>query len=213
MPTTDTRARSGAVSALDVTQLVRIATHIGALAPLAWLAYRAFSNTLTVNPVQAVVQATGLTGIRLLMLSLACTPLFTLFKFRPALAVRRALGLYGFLYIALHFAAFAVLDFGLDLGLIWIEVSEKPYIIVGVLGLLILTPLAITSTKGWQKRLGKTWKTVHRAFYVAMALGVLHFWWSQKADLNEALFLYAPIVALLLLARLPAVKRWAASKR
>jgi methionine sulfoxide reductase heme-binding subunit len=212
MSTTDTRVKAGAAGAPDLTHLVRIATHIGALAPLAWLAYRAFANMLTVNPVQAVVQNTGLTGIRLLMLSLACTPLFTLFRFRPALAVRRALGLYGYMYIALHFTAFAVLDFGLDLGLIWLEISEKPYIIVGVLGLLILTPLAITSTKGWQKRLGKSWKTLHRAFYGAMALGVLHFWWSQKADLNEALFLYAPILVLLLLARVPAVKRWAARR-
>jgi sulfoxide reductase heme-binding subunit YedZ len=192
---------------------LRPLVHVGAWVPLAYLLYGWFTGGLGVNPIQYLVQNTGLTGIRLLMLSIACTPLVTLFQFRPAQTVRRALGLYGFMYIVLHFAAFAILDFGLDLELILIEIAEKPYIVIGVLALLSMIPLAITSTRGWQKRLGAAWKRLHRVFYVTMVLGVVHYWWSQKADLNEALLIYAPILLLLFIARIPAVRRAIAARR
>ncbi len=201
------------MKALNNGAWLRPLVHVGAWVPLAYLLYGWFSGGLGVNPIQHLVQSTGLTGIRLLMLSIACTPLITLFQFRPAQTVRRALGLYGFMYIALHFATFAILDFGLDLELIFLEITEKPYIVLGTLALLSMIPLAITSTRGWQKRLGAAWKRLHHVFYVTMVLGVTHYWWSQKADLNEALLIYAPILLALFIVRVPAVRRAIAARR
>jgi sulfoxide reductase heme-binding subunit YedZ len=170
-------------------------------------------GTLGVNPVQKLMQQTGQSGIRLLMASIACTPLTTLTGWRAPGVARRAFGLYGFFFIAVHLMIFSVLDFGLDLELIKIEITEKPYIIAGALGFLALLPLAITSTRGWMKRLGGAWKRLHRLFYTAMALGIVHYWWSQKNPLNEALFVYAPVILLLLAARLPAFRRAIAAVR
>jgi methionine sulfoxide reductase heme-binding subunit len=162
---------------------------------------------LGVNPVQKLIQESGEAGIRLLMLSIACTPARILFGFKQAATVRRALGLYGFAFVCLHLFAFAFLDFRLDLELILIELTEKPYIVAGTLAFLLMIPLAITSTKRWQKQLGKAWQTLHRVFYAVMPLGVLHFWWSQKADLNQALTIYAPVLLLLLAVRIPALRQ------
>lgn len=187
--------------------------HAGALIPGIVLLVGYYTRTLGVNPIQKIIQETGETGIRLLMLSMACTPVITLFRFRAAALVRRALGLYGFAYIAAHLFTFSVLDFGLDLELIGQEIFEKPYIVAGLTAFALLIPLAVTSTRGWIRRLGKTWKLLHRAFYVALALGILHFWWSQKAELNQALLIYAPLLALMLAVRVPAVRRWFANRR
>jgi sulfoxide reductase heme-binding subunit YedZ len=162
---------------------------------------------LGVNPVQKLIQESGEAGIRLLMASLACTPARILFGFERAATVRRALGLYGFAFVGLHLFAFTVLDFRLDLELILIELTEKPYIAAGSLAFLLMIPLAITSTKRWQKRLGKAWQTLHRSFYIVMPLGVLHFWWSQKADINQALTIYAPLLILMLAVRIPALRQ------
>jgi methionine sulfoxide reductase heme-binding subunit len=191
---------------------IRVVAHCGALLPGIILLIGYFSKSLGVNPVQKIIQETGETGIRLLMLSMVCTPLVTLFRFRAAGLVRRALGLYGFYYIAAHLFAFSVLDFRLDLELIAQEVFEKPYIVAGLSAFVLLIPLALTSTRGWMKRLGKTWKTLHRVFYGALALGILHFWWSQKAELNQALLIYAPLLGLMLAARIPAIRRWFARR-
>jgi methionine sulfoxide reductase heme-binding subunit len=192
---------------------LRAAAHGIAVALAAWLVLGYARETLGFNPVQKLTQETGLWGIRLLMASIACTPLMTLTGWRAPGAARRAFGLYGFFFIAAHLLTFSVLDFGLDLGLLAIELTEKPYIIAGALGFLAMLPLAITSTRGWMKRLGTAWKRLHRVFYIALALGVLHFWWSQKNPLNEALFVYTPVLALLLAARLPRVRKAIAGAR
>ena len=107
------------------------------------------------------MQRSGNTALVLLVLSLACTPLNAIFGFKPALRVRRALGLYAFLYASLHFAIFMALDYGLDLPLLWQDALKKPYALVGFAAGLILLALAITSFKYWQKRLGRRWKSLH----------------------------------------------------
>jgi len=185
---------------------LRILTHVGALLPLALLIWSYWQDQLTVNPIQAITLRTGKYALVLLVLSLACTPLNSLFGFKPALRVRRALGLYAFMYVSLHFLTFVGLDYGFDLSLIREAILEKRYALVGFAAFLILAPLAITSTRGWMKRLGKHWKRLHRLVYLAAPLAVLHFVWLVKSDIREPL-LYGAIVAVLLILRIAGIRR------
>ena len=184
----------------------RILTHAAALAPLAVLAWDIFQNNLSVNPIQDITFRTGRTALVLLVLSLACTPLHTLFGFKRALSLRRALGLYAFLYVGLHVFTFVYVDFGLDLQLIGETIAEKRYILAGLAAFLILLSLAITSTRGWMKRLGKRWKVLHRFVYLAAVLAVVHFIWLVKSDITEPAR-FGIAVALLLGLRVPVVRR------
>ncbi len=183
-----------------------LVVHLGSLAPLLILVWDALHDDLTFNPIQEATLRTGKTALVLLVLSLACTPLNTLFGFRGALRLRRALGLYAFLYVAVHFTIFVVLDYGLDLALLRGAILEKRYALVGFAAGLILLPLAITSFKWWQVRLGKKWKRLHRLVYLAGLLAVVHYVWLVKSDIRVPLS-YGAVVVLLLAVRLPAVKR------
>jgi sulfoxide reductase heme-binding subunit YedZ len=180
--------------------------HPAALTPLALLIWDALSGGLTVNPIQDLTQRTGYTAVILLILSLGCTPLSTVTGWKRMIALRRPLGLYGFLYAILHMLIFVALDFGLNLTLIIQEIAEKRYILVGTLALLILALLALTSTKGWQRRLGRNWKRLHRMAYLAAPLALVHYAWAQKSDIRQPLLLGAA-VALLLVLRLPPLRR------
>lgn len=180
--------------------------HLGGLAPLALLAWDAFTGNLTVNPIQYLTQRTGYAAIILLIASLVCTPLSVVSGWKRILALRRPLGLYGFLYAVLHMLMFTTLDFGLNIPLIVQEVAEKRYILVGTSALLLLVPLALTSTKGWQRRLGRSWKRLHRLVYLAAPLALVHYAWAQKSDIRQPLILGA-LVAVALILRLPAVRR------
>lgn len=184
----------------------QIAVHIGSLIPLVLLLWDYFADNLTVNPIQDITFRTGKAALVLLVLSLACTPLNTVFGFKAALKVRRALGLYAFLYVCLHLLTFVGLDYGFDPGLIYEAIFEKRYALVGFAAFLILLPLAITSTQGWMKRLGKNWKRLHRLIYVAGLLVVIHYVWLVKSDIREPLA-YGGVVLLLLVARIPAFKK------
>jgi sulfoxide reductase heme-binding subunit YedZ len=192
--------------------ILRVLVHLAALAPLVVMVYLYLSGRLTANPIQDLTQRTGQAALWLLTLSLAATPANTLLGFKPALKVRRALGLYAFFYALGHFLIFVWWDYGLDIALILEDVGSKRYVLVGFATLLILTPLAITSTRGWMKRLGKGWKRLHRWVYLAGILAVAHYTWVVKADLREPLA-FGLAVGLLLLARLPAVRRPLSSLR
>ncbi|MBI3243893.1 MAG: sulfoxide reductase heme-binding subunit YedZ [Chloroflexi bacterium] len=184
----------------------QIAVHLGSLIPLILLIWDYFADNLTVNPIQDITFRTGKAALVLLVLSLACTPLNTVFGFKEAIKVRRALGLYAFLYVALHFLTFIGLDYGFDLGLIYEAIFEKRYALVGFAAFLILLPLAITSMQWWMKKLGKNWKRLHRLVYVAGLLAVVHYVWLVKSDIREPLA-YGGVVVLLLISRIPAFKK------
>jgi len=184
---------------------LQILTHVGALLPLAILAWDYAQNQLTANPIREITIRTGRSAIVLLLLSLACTPIYTLFGFKPVLRLRRPLGLYAFLYAGLHGLTFVGLDYGFDLVLIGQELLQKHFVQVGVLAFLILVPLAITSTRGWVARLGKNWKRLHRLVYLAALLAGVHFLWVVKANTRVPL-LYGAVLAVLLVARIPAVQ-------
>jgi sulfoxide reductase heme-binding subunit YedZ len=180
--------------------------HIGALIPLMLLIVDWFNNNLTVNPIQALQLRTGKYALILLILSLSCTPLNTVFGFRQALKVRRPLGLYAFFYAALHFLIFIGLDYQFDLNLILEATFEKRYALVGFLAGIILLALAIPSTKGWKKRLGRTWTRLHNFVYLAGLLVIVHYVWLVKADTRIPL-LYGALVVTLLILRIPAIRR------
>ncbi len=185
---------------------------VAGLIPLAWLVFDALAGNLTANPIQAVEQRTGRYALYLLIASLACTPLNTVTGWKPVLRWRRPLGLYAFLYALIHFLTFLGLDYGFNLGLIWADVAGKRYIFVGAAAFIILLLLALTSTKGWQRRLKKAWIRLHRWVYVAGGLVIVHYVWSVKADIRPPLA-WGAVIVLLLMLRLPPVKRWFVGRR
>lgn len=185
-----------------------IIVHVASLAPLAALAWRYKQDDLGVDVVNTLYNWTGRSSILLLLLSLACAPIEAVFGFRKVLTVRRALGLYAFLYAVLHFANFLYMDYALDIPLILRDaILTKPYIIVGLAALLLLVPLALTSTRGWMRRLGRAWKRLHRVVYLVGALAALHFFWQAKAAERFDPLLYGTLLTLLLVVRIPPVRR------
>lgn len=193
-------------------QIIRVVVHVGAWFPIIHMLFDGLTDNLTVNPIQEITHRTGWDALVLLTLSLVCTPAAGLLGWKWVLPLRRTLGLYAFMYAAIHLLIFAVLDFQLDITLIGLEITEKRYIIVGFAAFLLLLPLAITSTRGWMRRLGKNWKRLHRLVYIAAPLAVFHFAWLVKTDIRIPA-LFGVIVALLLALRLPFIRRSLATRR
>lgn len=185
---------------------LRISVHIGVWIPLAVILFDTFTNQLGPEPIRAIILSTGKAALTLLILSLACTPANTLFGFRQALTVRRALGLYAFMYASFHLMMFVGVDYAFDLRLLYDAIFERPYALVGFAAFLILLPIAITSTKGWMKRLGQRWTQLHRGVYIAAMLVIVHFVWLVKLDVREPLT-YGAMVAALLALRLPPIRQ------
>ena len=183
----------------------QILTHVAALLPLALLAWDYWQGRLIIDPVGVITTRTGKTALILLILSLACTPINIILGFKQVMRLRRALGLYAFVYAGLHFLTFVGLDYGFDLDLIGLGILDQRYVLVGFAAGLLLLPLAITSTQGWQKRLGKNWRRLHRLVYLAGVLAIVHFVWLAK-DNREPLR-YGAVVALLLIVRIPGIRR------
>jgi sulfoxide reductase heme-binding subunit YedZ len=159
---------------------------------------------LGANPVERLIHGSGDWALRLLLITLAVTPLRRFSGWSEPLRWRRMLGLFSFFYALLHVTVYAVLEQSLILRLIWADVLERPYISIGFAAFLILLVLAVTSTQGMMRRLGRRWKALHRLVYVAVIGAVVHYLWLVKADLREPL-IYLSIAIVLLLARLPAV--------
>lgn len=187
---------------------LRVIVHVGVWGPLVWLIWRATHNDLGVDPVVTIQNVTGRTGMILLMLCLSATPLYIVFNFRPALKVRRALGLYAFMYAGLHFINFVALDYAFDIPFIFQDgIPQKPYILVGLSALILLLALAITSTKGWMKRLKKNWTRLHWLIYPIGILVIAHFLWQAKAAERYEPYYYASILTVLLLVRVPPIRQ------
>ncbi|WIG92802.1 protein-methionine-sulfoxide reductase heme-binding subunit MsrQ [Myxococcus sp. SDU36] len=173
----------------------------GGLSPLLMLAVQGPGGELGPNAIEAALHQTGLLALVLLLASLACTPLRLVAGWTWPARVRRTLGLLAFTYAAAHFLVYAVLDQGLAWGTLWADVTERPFITVGFAALVLLVPLAVTSTQRWVRRLGfPRWQRLHRLAYAAAALGVVHFVWRVKKDVTEPL-IYGAVLALLLAIR------------
>ena len=184
---------------------LEVLTHLGALLPLAWLIWDQWQDRFLVDPVREITTRTGKTALILLLLSLACAPIETVLGVKKVLRLHRPLGLYAFLYAGLHFLTFVGLDYGFDLRLLGAAIFGQRYVVVGFAAGLLLLLLALTSTRGWQRRLGRQWKRLHRLAYVAALLAVVHFTWLVK-DVREPLR-YGVVVALLLILRIPPVRK------
>lgn len=198
---------------------LRILVHVLGWLPLAWLGFDALTGRLSVNPIQDIEQRLGRAALYFLVATLAVTPLTTLTGLRDLPPRRRALGLYTFLYASLHFITFVAIDYGFDLPEIARLTVEKPYILVGLLTGLILLPLAVTSFDHFMRKMGKRWKLLHRLVYLAGLTVILHYAWAKKGDLFTLSgdivkpLLWGLVVALLLVLRLPAVRKWISATR
>jgi sulfoxide reductase heme-binding subunit YedZ len=173
---------------------------IACLLPLAWLTSGAlgwFGVSLGPDPVKELEHECGKTALNLLLLTLAVTPVRELTRQPQLLRLRRMLGLFVFFYVVLHFIIYLVLDLELNFATLGADIAKRPYITIGFTALLLLIPLAVTSTNGMMRRLGRRWQTLHRLVYVIAVLGVWHFYWQVKRDVREPL-LYGGMLAILL---------------
>jgi sulfoxide reductase heme-binding subunit YedZ len=184
------------------------AANAAAAWPLLLMVWEYFQGTLGIDIVNAINNRTGRTAIILLVASLACTPLNILSGWRQVLTLRKSLGLWAFAYALLHLLNFVGLDYAFNVAQIFQDaILSKPYILAGLLSLLILLPLAATSTRGAMRRLGRNWKRLHRLAYAAGVLAVLHFLWQAKAAERWEPLVYAAVLALLLLVRVPSIRQ------
>ncbi|MFO1420885.1 MAG: protein-methionine-sulfoxide reductase heme-binding subunit MsrQ [Candidatus Competibacteraceae bacterium] len=167
------------------------------LLPLAWIIWLGWQGQLGANPVETLSHRTGDWSLRFLLLTLAVTPLRRLTGRNGLIKFRRMLGLFAFFYVCLHLGVYLVFDQFFDWGAIVADIAKRPYITVGFTGWLLLIPLAVTSTHGMIRRLGRNWQRLHRLVYLIGVLGVLHYLWLVKADLTEPL-LYGGILGALL---------------
>ena len=167
------------------------------LLPLVWLCWLAWQDRLGANPVETLSHRTGDWSLRFLLLTLAVTPLRRLSGWNWLLKFRRMLGLFAFFYVCLHLGVYLIFDQFFDPSAILEDIAKRPYITVGFAGFLLLIPLAVTSTNGMIKRLGRNWQRLHRLVYLIGVLGVVHYWWLVKADISEPL-LYAGLLTMLL---------------
>lgn len=170
-----------------------------ALLPLVLLATDISQSALGPDPGEVVTERLGLTAFQLLLITLAMTPLKRLTGWAGWLRVRRQLGLFCFFYACLHVLAF--LQFVIGWQDLLASFTKRPYILAGLLAFLVLLPLALTSTRGMIRRLGKRWKLLHRGIYLAAIAAWVHFLWQARSDIGEMLA-YGLVLALLLGCRL-----------
>lgn len=193
---------------------LKSAAHALALLPVVLLINNALNDRLGADPVAALTHQTGEWALRLLLLSLAMTPIRMLVKQAWPIRFRRLIGLYAFFYASLHFTVYLFLDLGSGYwSQIGADILKRPFITVGFTAWLLLVPLALTSTQWMMRRLKKNWLRLHRLVYAIAILAVLHFWWLVKSDIREPA-LYAVILAVLFAIRLkPRVHSWLDRKR
>lgn len=179
---------------------IKVVVFVLCLLPLARLVLEAFGVAglgLGANPVEELIHRLGKWGLNFLLVTLAVTPLRRLSGWNWLIRLRRMLGLFAFFYLLLHFLAYAGLDQRFDLAVILEDIVERPFITLGMTALVLLLPLALTSTNAMMRRLGRRWRQLHRLVYPIAILGVWHFYWQVKLDTLEAL-IYAAVLAALL---------------
>jgi sulfoxide reductase heme-binding subunit YedZ len=186
--------------------------HVIASLPLLLTAYEYVTGTLPIVLDRHLVIRFGAAGLAFLVASFAITPISILTGKTHLKPIRRPLGVYGFCYITLHLLAYAWLSNGFDWALILRDLRERRAMSVGLLGFVLLIPLAFTSTNAWQRRLGRCWKVLHRLVYFAVPLSLLHYFWLER-DIKDWVLVYAALVTFLFTIRLPAIRRALARRR
>ena len=174
---------------------------IVALSPFLWLVFRGLTGGLSANPIEDITLTTGIWVLRWLLVTLAITPLRRITGWQRVIQYRRMLGLFAFFYASLHLLTYLVLDQGLAFEFILPDIVKRPYITMGMIAFTLMIPLAVTSTKGWIRRLGRKWQLLHRLVYFSAAAACLHFLWKVKIAIGEPVY-YAVILTFLLAFRL-----------
>lgn len=177
--------------------VLKPAVHTACLLPAVLLAWGSVNDSLGANPIEAINRDLGDWALRFLLIALAVTPLRQLTRWNGFARLRRMLGLWAFAYVCLHLSSYIVLDHFFNWPVIWSDIVKRTFITVGMFAVLLLLPLAVTSTKGWIRRLGKRWQKLHRVVYVAGIAGVVHFYMMVKADTREPLIYGAILIVLL----------------
>jgi len=167
------------------------------LAPVVWLGFRTATGRLGINPVEDLELTTGIWTLRLLVLTLAITPLRRITGWNRIIQYRRMFGLFTFFYVALHFSIYVGLDEFFALGAILKDVAKRPFITMGFTAFALMIPLALTSTKGWIRRLGKRWQLLHRLIYISAVCAAIHYLWKVKVMIGSPVY-YAIVIGLLL---------------
>ena len=170
---------------------------LSALVPTAWLVWGIFHESLGVNPAETIQLQTGRWALKFLLITLAVTPVRRLTGWNAIVQYRRMLGLFAFFYASLHFASYIVLDQYFAWGAIVADIAKRPFILMGTLAFLTMMPLAVTSTKGWIRRLGRRWQALHRLIYLSALCAVVHFAWKVKVIAGDPV-IYAGVLAVLL---------------
>jgi sulfoxide reductase heme-binding subunit YedZ len=183
------------------TRPIKALVFVLCLWPAAYLSWRFYNQDLTANPLEYITHFTGDWAIRLICVTLAITPLRKLLQLPDLIRFRRMIGLYAFFYASLHFLAYLWLDRLFDFHDLTKDIAKRPFITAGFTAFLLLLPLAVTSTKGWIRRMGgRPWQRLHRLIYVAGIVAVVHYYWLVKSDVRLPL-MYGAIVGILLLYR------------
>jgi sulfoxide reductase heme-binding subunit YedZ len=180
-----------------VKRAARVVLFLAALVPAGLLVRGMLAGSLGVNPAETIQLQTGRWALKLLLLSLAITPVRRLTGWNVIIQFRRMVGLFAFFYATLHFAAYFAFDLNFAIDTMVTDVLKRPFIALGFTAFLLLIPLAVTSTKGWIRRLGKKWTQLHRLVYVAAVLATIHFAWKVKVFTGDPVY-YALVLTLLL---------------
>lgn len=182
-------------------KVIKPIVFLAALGPALWLIYRGLTGDLGANPIDEITDVTGRWTLRLILVTLAVTPVRRISRWNGIIRLRRMLGLFAFFYATLHFATWLVIDQFFAWEFILADIVKRPFITVGFTGFVLMVPLAVTSTAGWIRRLGgKWWNRLHRLIYATGVAGVLHYLWLVKVIEPEQIA-YAVILAVLLGAR------------
>lgn len=175
---------------------LKAAVWVACLVPLVWSVWRFARGEASVDPVEEWLHRAGKTAVIILVASLAVTPVRRLTGWNTVQKFRRLLGLFAFFYAVLHVGVYLYFDQGLAWSFILEDVTERPFIVSGTVAFLLLVPLALTSTKGWIRRLGRSWTRLHRLVYPAVAAALLHYTWGQKADIRDPLVVTGVVAVL-----------------
>jgi sulfoxide reductase heme-binding subunit YedZ len=175
----------------------KVLVFLACLTPFLWLAFRTLTGRLGINPIEDLELTTGIWALRFLTITLAVTPVRRLTGWNRVIQYRRMSGLFAFFYVCLHFTIYIGLDQTFAFGLILKDVAKRPFITMGFTAFVLMVPLALTSTKGWIRRLGRRWQLLHRLIYVSAICAAVHYLWKVKVMIGSPVY-YAIVMALLL---------------
>ena len=170
---------------------------VAALVPLAWLTRNVLTGNTSANPAEDILLTTGIWAFRFLLATLAITPIRRITGWNRVIQYRRMLGLFAFFYATVHLVSYIVFDRFFAFGEILADIAKRPFITAGMTAFALMIPLALTSTKGWIRRLGRRWQLLHRLVYVSAIAAALHFIWKVKVAIGEPVY-YALVLAVLL---------------